>query len=62
MSLSWVLASLLAGIWFYGPPIVQAQQPAKKAPAADVKKAPAAKYTAKLTSWGDPDLQGVWSN
>ena len=40
--------------------VASGQAPAVKAPSPTPRKAPA--YTAPRTPWGDPDLQGTWSN
>ena len=53
------LAAMVAGLgtsWSVGS-VVSAQ-----APAASAKKAAGGPWTARKTAWGDPDLQGSWSN
>src|SRR2546430_15668154 len=40
---------------------VQAQSPSSK-PSQAAPKAPARRWKAPRTPWGDPDLQGVWNN
>ena len=52
------LSLLLAGTAFVAPaPALSAQTPASKAPATK-----AAAYRAPRTSFGQPDIQGAWSN
>ncbi len=48
-----VLAGLMAGV----PPAVRAQSVAAKKPAASAKP-----YVPPRTAWGDPDLQGIYTN
>lgn len=61
-----VLGAMVAVAWLWAVPIVaQTQKPATPAApaaaAAPAKPAPAAKWTPIRTSWGDPDLQGIWN-
>jgi hypothetical protein len=41
--------------------VVMLAQPAAQAPTAGAKSPAAKKWTPPRTSWGEPDLQGVWS-
>jgi hypothetical protein len=50
-------AALMAMLWLTSVPVA-GQSPAKTASGA----APAAKWTPAKTPWGDPDLQGVFTN
>ena len=59
-----VLGAMIAVAWLWAVPIVaQTQKPTTPAtPAAAAAPAkPAAKWTPTRTSWGDPDLQGIWN-
>ena len=59
-----VLGVMIAVAWLWAVPIVaQTQKPTTPAaPAAAAAPAkPAAKWTPTRTSWGDPDLQGIWN-